>query len=241
MGAGGGKLRVFALMLGLAVGPAAHADVSDSGNLSIGGYAAIGGTMTVVGSEFSVGGSSFAVSEGTVQVSGLILPSNVGIRWADGSVSTTAFTGGSASAYNIAYASGTADVNAPNGSWGSVVGSTVSLVAQADGGALRGKFTATYRAAVSGGDSFLGRFLLNGSPVSVRPDCAGFTASTNGSMWCVIDILVSTHTTASATYSLVYEHKGSDANAVLCADGSICDSAGQTGRPDWFISLEDLR
>jgi hypothetical protein len=80
----------------------AHADVSDSGDLLIGGQGVIGGTMTVQGSAFSVGGATFSVSAGTVSVGGLLKPSASGIQWADGSVSTTAAAGGPA-----AYASTT--------------------------------------------------------------------------------------------------------------------------------------
>lgn len=85
--------RMILLLLTLGIGATAHADVSDSGNLTIGGQGIIQGTMTVQGAAFSVGGSSFAVSAGTVQVGGLLRVSSQGIQWNDGSVSTTSVGG----------------------------------------------------------------------------------------------------------------------------------------------------
>ena len=67
----------------------AHADISDSGNLTIGGQAVIAGTMTVQGGAFSVGATTFSVNAGTVSVSS-VLKASQGILWADGSTSTTA-------------------------------------------------------------------------------------------------------------------------------------------------------
>lgn len=74
--------------------PSAYADVSDSGNLTIGGQGVVAGTMTVQGNAFSVGGSTFAVLAGTVNVGGLLKLSAAGIQWNDGKVSTTSATGG---------------------------------------------------------------------------------------------------------------------------------------------------
>ncbi len=74
---------------------AAHADVSDSGNLTIGGQGVIVGTMTVQGSAFSVGGTTFSVAGGSVTLGGQLNAATAGIKWADGSTSTTA-AGGSA-------------------------------------------------------------------------------------------------------------------------------------------------
>jgi hypothetical protein len=106
----------------------AWADVSDSGNLTIGGQGVIQGTMTVQGNAFSVGGSTFAVLGGTVNVGGLLKVSAAGIQWDDGKVSTTTSSGGGG---NMT-ASGANNVT---GSIAMVVGST---------------FTATQSTSLSG-------------------------------------------------------------------------------------------
>lgn len=115
-------LAIFTSLAG-----SAHADVSDSGNLTIGGQGIIAGTMTVQGNAFGVGGSTFAVLAGTVNVGGLLKISAAGIQWNDGKVSTTSSSGGGAvlaSTFttNFPGASGTnTTFSAP------VVGSTVTL------------------------------------------------------------------------------------------------------------------
>lgn len=111
-------MKIFLLLTLLAVVPSARADVSDSGNLSIGGNGVIAGTMTVQGSAFSVGGSSFTLSGGSATLAYQIIASsisltgtgstsydltlssgmhfttaNTGITWGDGSVSTSASAG----------------------------------------------------------------------------------------------------------------------------------------------------
>lgn len=80
----------------IALGPAvsARADLSDSGNLTIGGTGVIQGTMTVQGAEFSVGGTTFSVAGGSVTLGGRLNAAAAGIKWADGSTSTTASAGG---------------------------------------------------------------------------------------------------------------------------------------------------
>lgn len=75
---------------------AAHADVSDSGNLSIGGQGVIAGTMTVQGNAFSVGGTTFSVAGGSITLGGRLNAAAAGIKWADGTISTTAASGGGA-------------------------------------------------------------------------------------------------------------------------------------------------
>jgi hypothetical protein len=70
----------------------ARADISDSADLNLGGQAVIAGTVTVKGSAFSVGGATFTVLGGSVTVGGLFKPSTLGIRWADGSTSTSAYS-----------------------------------------------------------------------------------------------------------------------------------------------------
>jgi hypothetical protein len=76
----------------LALAPAARADISDSGN------GVIGGTVTVQGNAFSVGGSTFVVNSGSITLGGPLNAASVGIKWADGTISTTA-TGGAGGAY----------------------------------------------------------------------------------------------------------------------------------------------
>jgi hypothetical protein len=83
-------MRSTILILSLLLAPAAHADLSDSGNLSIGGNGVISGTMTVTGKD--TGGYGLAVSSGIDASSGTIKA--LQILWADGTVSTTASTNG---------------------------------------------------------------------------------------------------------------------------------------------------
>ena len=91
-------IYLLALLLGCA--GTAHADVSDSGNLSIGGQGVVAGTMTVQGNAFSVGGSTFSVLAGTVNTGGLLKVGAQGIQWNDGTVSTTS-TSGSGGCSNV--------------------------------------------------------------------------------------------------------------------------------------------
>src|SRR3569832_251985 len=89
---------------GLMVPPLIHADVSDSGNLSIGGNGIIFGSMTVIGpiagssvtlSSSGAGAYDLTSSTGIHVLSGPIaLESGAYIKWADGSTSTTAAGGG---------------------------------------------------------------------------------------------------------------------------------------------------
>lgn len=64
----------------------ACADISDSGNL------VIGGTATIQGSAFSVGGSTLSISMGTVTAGGLIQLSSQGVKFGDATIQTTAAT-----------------------------------------------------------------------------------------------------------------------------------------------------
>lgn len=85
-------LRIMLLVVSLGLGVSARADISDSGNLTIGGTGVIQGTMTVQGNAFSVGGATFAVAGGSITLGGLLNAGTAGIKWADGSTSTTAAT-----------------------------------------------------------------------------------------------------------------------------------------------------
>lgn len=84
-------IYLLAVLLGLA--GAAQADVSDSGNLTIGGQGVIAGSMTVQGSAFSVGGTTFSVAGGSVTLGGILNVAAAGIKWADGTTSTTSASG----------------------------------------------------------------------------------------------------------------------------------------------------
>jgi hypothetical protein len=68
----------------------AWADLSDSGNL------VIGGTATIQGNSFSVGGTTFSIVGGTITVGGFVRLSNQGLMFGDGTTQTTA--GGSSQA-----------------------------------------------------------------------------------------------------------------------------------------------
>lgn len=86
--------RLFLSIIALALAASARADVSDSGSLTIGGQGVIQGTMTVQGSAFSVGGTTFSVAGGSVTLGGQLNVSAAGIKWADGTVSVSSSGGG---------------------------------------------------------------------------------------------------------------------------------------------------
>jgi|GEM_PF-3117024 len=106
----------------------AHADITDTGDLNIRGQGIIGGTMTVQGSAFSVGGAITA-SSATLTASGantysLTLSSSIhltggGVVWPDGTRSTTA-TSGSGSGVG----GHTISTGAQNGPWTNLPGRT---------------------------------------------------------------------------------------------------------------------
>ncbi|MFA6091776.1 MAG: hypothetical protein WCU88_02465 [Elusimicrobiota bacterium] len=104
-------MRGFLLIGVFLFSTSAHADITDTGDLNIRGQGIIGGTMTVQGNAFSVGGA-IAASSATLSASGantysLTLSSSIhltagGIAWADGSVSTTGrISSGSSSSGHI--------------------------------------------------------------------------------------------------------------------------------------------
>lgn len=92
------KTALLALNMVFAV--SAHADISDSGNLAIGGQAVIAGTTTIQGSAFSVGGTTFSVAAGSITLGGRLNAASAGIKWADGTTSTTASPGASGSTFS---------------------------------------------------------------------------------------------------------------------------------------------
>lgn len=80
-----------------------RADVVDSGNLQIGGQGVFGGSVTVQGSAFSVGGATFSVAGGSVTLGGRLNAAAAGIKWADGTTSTTASSGVSGTVYRSTF------------------------------------------------------------------------------------------------------------------------------------------
>lgn len=141
--------------------PVVHADIIESGNLLLGSQAVIGGTVTVQGEAFSVGGSSFSVSAGTVQVSGLILPSDAGIRWADGTTSTTAVAGGGGSTDNSTFTYLTDEYTNTGTNMGPcIAGSTVTLTTS--GGPVEISFDFS-QAQTAGGGGTRVQVLMDGN------------------------------------------------------------------------------
>ena len=100
-------MKIFLLLALMAVVPSARADVSDSGNLSIGGNGVIFGSMTVIGpiaassvtlSSSGAGAYDLTTSTGIHVLSGAIrMESGAYIKWFDNSTSTTASSGGGGS------------------------------------------------------------------------------------------------------------------------------------------------
>lgn len=153
-------MRAFILLAVLLAAPPARADVSDSGNLTIGGQGIIQGTMTVSGAAFSVGGTTFSVSGGSVTLGGRLNLAASGIKWADGTTSTTAAAGGgggvatSSITYNdlTVYAGNTATSFGP-----CLAGSSVTFTGT---GALLGLDGAFYKATTG---LVYGRWLVDGA------------------------------------------------------------------------------
>lgn len=122
-------------LIALVFASPARADVSDSGNLTIGGQGIIQGTMTVQGAGFSVGGTTFSVAGGSVTLGGRLNAAAAGIKWADGSTSTSASSGGSAPVFNATYTYAGNGETTTSTTFVSLPGSTVTLTMT--GGHLR--------------------------------------------------------------------------------------------------------
>lgn len=75
--------------------------VTSAGNAFIGGQGVVQGTMTVVGNAFSVGGATFSVAGASVTLGGRLNLAAAGIKWADGTTSTTASLGVAVSSVGI--------------------------------------------------------------------------------------------------------------------------------------------
>lgn len=118
--------RLLILAAFLAAGAPVHADLSDSGDLIIGGQGIISGTMTVKGNAFSVGGSTFSVAGGSVTLGGRLNAATAGIKWADGTTSTSA-SGGASASYNVVVASVNAVQTVSGTDWVHLTGSSVSI------------------------------------------------------------------------------------------------------------------
>lgn len=113
-------IQALALMA-LSLAAPARADVSDSGNLTIGGQGIIQGTMTVQGAGFSVGGTTFSVAGGSVTLGGRLNAAAAGILWADNTTSTTASAGSSSGS-----AGGDLTGTYPNPTWNPAHGITAA-------------------------------------------------------------------------------------------------------------------
>lgn len=124
--------RKILALIALCLALPAHADVSDLGNLTIGGQGIIVGSMTVQGSAFSVGGATFSVAGGSITLGGRLNAAAAGIKWADGTTSTTASSGSAGSTGGPASFSTTFTVtNSINNAWNVVSVSSFSNVSQA--------------------------------------------------------------------------------------------------------------
>jgi hypothetical protein len=85
-------MKALIFLAGLAFVPTANADVSDSGNLSIGGNGIIVGSMTVIGTSAMYG---LTTSTGIHVLNGAVkLESGAYVQWSDGTTSTTSSSGG---------------------------------------------------------------------------------------------------------------------------------------------------
>lgn len=166
------RLILLPLVLGLAI--SARADVSDSGNLTIGGTGVIQGTMTVQGAAFSVGGTTFSVAGGNVTLGGRLNAAAAGIKWADGTTSTTASSGGggavAASTFTILSNETTEGV----GVLTTVPGSEITLTCAGDVG-VEAMFEGSM-AQTSSGQGTLKWILIDGNYLTSR--CVNASCST---------------------------------------------------------------
>lgn len=118
-------MRMLLGLLLLAWAGPAKADIVDSGKLIIGGQAAFGGTVTVQGNAFSVGGSTFSVNQGSVSIGGLLKVSAAGLQWSDNFVTyTAAFTPVTPGTGQTNIAQGT---SWSNSSWSGCLGSSATV------------------------------------------------------------------------------------------------------------------
>jgi hypothetical protein len=68
-------------------------NIGISGNQTVGGQSVIAGTSTVHGNAFSVGGATFSIAGGSITLGGRLNAAAAGIKWADGTTSTTTAIG----------------------------------------------------------------------------------------------------------------------------------------------------
>lgn len=203
------RTTIFSV-IALSLAVSARADVSDSGNLTIGGNGVIQGTVTVQGNAFSVGGSTFSVSGGTVQVGGLLRVSASGLQWNDGSVSTTAANGGgSASTFvsTYTYFANTSEVAFTNTAWSAaVLNSTITYTATGGRALIGFSCPATNDTA---GQSTHAGVLVNGALIDGESSTYGFAqmdpegGNSRDSMLSFTHLTQSTYTGATS-FALIF-------------------------------------
>lgn len=191
------KRFLIIIMLGMTI--PAHADISDSGNLTIGGQGVIVGTMTVQGNAFSVGGSTFSVLSGTVNVGGLLKVSATGIQWNDGTTSTSSSSG--AGVGNVVltatqtftgantFASTVTALGAANFwimiSSGDVTTSTFTPTIYFSGISMSSRTCAVEVISISTSSSYYPVFFFNGDPTAKYTYCGSLVATGGGYPgWC---------------------------------------------------------
>lgn len=157
------------LLIVLSIAAPVHADISDSGNLTIGGQGVIVGTMTVQGNAFSVAGATFSVAGGSITLGGRLNAAAAGIKWADGTTSTTAASGAAVAVTTFTRITGS--VTTSGLTWLTVAGATVTMIM--NGGRADMRFYCSIASSSSGGPCHTG-FLVNGGLIDGETASLGF-------------------------------------------------------------------
>lgn len=167
--------HLSAIVITLALASPAAADISDSGGLTLGGQVVVQGTATVQGNAFSVGGSTFSVAAGSITLGGRLNAAAGGIKWADGSTSTTAAAVAASSVFTTTFTRITAYLTTTSSDWTPVTGATVTLTAS--GGRLLMSFGCDLNQNSGGGYRAYGGFLVNGAYIDGETSSVGFVSA----------------------------------------------------------------
>lgn len=204
---------------------AAHADISDSGALTIGGQAVIQSTMTVQGSAFSVGGTTFSIAGGSVTLGGQLNVAAAGIKWADGTISITAPTGG----FQIVRSSGANDQSETATVWTALIGSSTTITVAANKkvwAVFNGVFSQSVDNAGCQARMMQGGTILSSTGV----DCAYYAGSASARPGdCTIQHVTAPLSAGTYTFSVMFRSS---------SNGATCQVDGATTAPWQMVAAE---
>lgn len=209
-------MKRIILLICLAISTPAWADISDSGNL------VIGGTATIQGNAFSVGGSTLSVSLGTVTTGGLLQLSNSGVKFGDGTIQTTAATSPNAWTSTWTYITNQETFGSSAG-WPCHAQSTVT--ATMNGGRADLQFSCVMQNASGGGNMAEFTYLINGRPVPSPLGLAGRGLIHNGEGSVTVSetmIYKTTFTLSGSTSFCIGRRTDGSSTGVLGRSTQIC-------------------